>query len=214
MKKIIYSIMLIFLLALAACGTQTQPQSPTEPSAPAKEQAPAQTEVNPSAPTGAIKEQAAAAGCKGSENIDKLKKSMEDPNQVLAMDLAVNSYLDVKKGECVIFPVAIRNNNLEPKEYMLEVYFSSAKDRAPIPNTMEADKNVMNTWITIPASKTLLPHQYSIFPIEIKVGDMITDSSKMVPGTYRFTIQAYYRTGESSRVVFEPSREIFVRVLE
>ncbi len=211
MKKIIYSIMIIFLLMLAACGTQTQ--APATPSAPAKQQT-APTEVNPTAPTAAIKEQAAATGCKGSENIDKLKKSMEDPNQVLAMDLAVNSYLDVKKGECVIFPVAIRNNNLEPKEYMLDVYFSSAKDRAPIPNLMEADKDVMNTWLTVPSSKTLLPHQYSIFPVEVKIGDKITDSTNLVPGTYKFIIQAYYRTGDASRVVFEPSREIFVRVLE
>lgn len=213
MKKTILAILVISLFILSACGTGTTPktseQTPTNaPSANADENAQKYVKIE------TAKTAAEATGCKGADNYEKLKATMENPDEIMKMALAVNSYLDVKVGECVIFPIAVRNEFLDNKEFSIDVYFKKATDRAPIANVLTADTATMNTWITPLETKTITPHQYTIYPLKITVGDMITSSDKTVAGTYRFGFQAYYKAGDVSRMKYEPEKEVFVRVME
>jgi hypothetical protein len=123
-------VSLFALLMMTACTTQT-------------EKAPARSGQNITiqgakgpAEDASIKQGIAQEKCVVAGNAyERLKATMENPNEIIKMALSVNSYLDVKAGQCVIFPIAVRNEFLDDRNFFLSVEFESAKDRAPIEHT-------------------------------------------------------------------------------
>ncbi len=200
------------LLVLSACATERNTQAPVSDQ-------PSASSVQKETETAKKIEEIAkkAPGCRIAQGSEaNLRKMMENKDEFVRMALAVNSYLDVKVGECVIFPVGIRNGFPDTKEFFLELAFQGAKDRSPVANTLSADKRVMEGWLTETdfSKKTLASQEYAIIPVKIKVGDSRSADEKTSAGTYRFSVQAYYAVGDVSKTKYEPEREIFVRVLE
>jgi hypothetical protein len=221
-KTIILLTVIISLFLLISCVTKTvvvqnQPVRQEQPIVPVKTETPQQQIIEPVPKQAPEEKTKISAECKIAEGaMDNLKATMENEDEVVRTGLSVNSYLDVKIGECVMFPFAIRNGFTDSREFMVQIDFAQATDRSPIANTMTADRNLMNSWLTESelGPKKISSNQYRIFLLKIKIGDTITQTQKTQPGTYRFDVQAYNRVGESSTSKYEAKKEIFVRVLE